>query len=260
VPADRPAPEEDYVRLAVVMLAFACYSAAETIRVLMRTNVTWHLPTMVRVQFEAAVTASYIVSIHPKKARDFILLDSFDRLDLAREADLSAQRKAELEAECRETSRLYPDVIKRLKNGAEIMAGKIAIDAKAMKAIRDKLDFPDVRAMMKELEKKDAGFSGGLYTIVFRFGSLTAHPSIISLRRIFNHFDGVSPTTPSLGLQEPGAPDYTLQGLSNVIGLGMILDRVAHLRPSEGRDDAWKSVRQRQEELVKELHATLASL
>jgi hypothetical protein len=40
VPADRPAPEEDYVRLAVVMLAFACYSAAETIRVLMRTNVT----------------------------------------------------------------------------------------------------------------------------------------------------------------------------------------------------------------------------
>jgi hypothetical protein len=55
--------EEDYVRLAVVMLTFACYSAAEAIRVLARANVTLQLPTIVRVQFEAALLLRHILPL-----------------------------------------------------------------------------------------------------------------------------------------------------------------------------------------------------
>jgi hypothetical protein len=131
----------------------------------------------------------------------------------------------------------------------------LSIDAKVMKEIRDKLDFPDVRAMMKELEKKHAGFSGNLYTIVFRLGSLTAHPNIISLRRIFD-FDGVKSTTLTLDLREAGAPDFTLQSINHIVGLGLMLDRLAELKSTETSDAEWSSFRQWQDELVKELHAT----
>lgn len=245
--------EERYRRVALAMLSFACYSAASTMRVLVRSDVTLQLPTLLRQQFESAVTAVYIEIINPKKAQDFILLDAFERLDLSREADLSAERRASIEAECRETLQEYPDLLRRLKNGQEILAGKLPIDAKVFKAVRDKLDFPDVRSMVEALQKTEAGFSGSLYTIGFRFGSLTGHPNIIALRRLFDGWDGTGSPALNLDLGEPGAPDFVLQGLSFVIGLGHMLDN-ANGAAAEQRND-WTEVETEHVALIARLHA-----
>lgn len=246
--------ERAFVILAVTLLAFACYSAAESMRVLIRSGVTLQLPTLVRQQFEAAIAALYICVIKPQKARDFILLDDFERFDLTTEADLSTARKREIEEECRQTLQRFPDLLRGVKNGAEILSGKLPIDRKTMKSIRGRLDFPNVREMMRALEKHDPGFSGALYTIVFRFGSLTAHPNILSLRRIFSHWDRGTPTTPSLDLREPGTLDFTLQGVNCVVGLGMILDRIVDAPDLERAQ--WTDVQSRQGTLGAALKAS----
>lgn len=108
--------------------------------------------------------------------------------------------------------------------------------------------------MMRALEKHDPGFSGALYTIVFRFGSLTAHPNILSLRRIFSHWDRGTPTTPSLDLREAGTLDFTLQGVNCVVGLGMILDRIVDAPDLERAQ--WTDVQSRQGTLGAALKAS----
>jgi len=244
--------EDHILKFVTSLLAAGAYGNGCAILHLYRGDIGRQIPPIVRSQFEAVVKLTYC-EYFPRKARDYVDSEPFERWMTARGKNLRPELQAAISNDCLTVLRLRPNLIKDEKFRSEILAGKMPIPEKAYKRVAKTLAFDDLASLMRAIDEKSPGWTTDLYATVYRIGSLGIHQSVVYLRDAFSIGAG-GEVRYCADQHYDGAPDYLLQSSNYMIGLAA---KVAQ-RFGGGPDDPGDPLRElyeRQQEIVRELKA-----
>ncbi|HEY1656070.1 MAG TPA: DUF5677 domain-containing protein, partial [Candidatus Tumulicola sp.] len=177
-------------RAAIGTLIIHTLELSKAIAALLQAGLGSQILPMVRAQFEMAVKLAYIEK-YPKKGGDFLLSEPFERYWLAKDYEISSARLATIVADCKAVVANNPALInyQTSKNSRPKRADFLAI--------RTGLSFPLVRDMVLDLQ-----WHLDLYVMIFLFGSIDIHGSIIQLR---NYIEDIHTTSPRLIIKDDAA-------------------------------------------------------
>jgi hypothetical protein len=196
-------------------LAYTVLSNGRAARLLYSGGDADQIGSHVRPMFEAVLKASYLHALHRDRAADLIDILPFEQMrDLEDYSDAQRFLPA-IRTACLAVLRRRPSLLANVPNAQRILAGELD---PPYPRIRKMMAFPDIRAMLIELNRSDPNWSLDLYPTIFRLTSGPIHGSYGFTRGRLGFTDGLGLVAFDLAPRCDAAPDYLMQATGYLLG------------------------------------------